>query len=137
MDTTTDVEIIFDNQYIWMGYHTDTQIIHHHYFPQLNSHYLRAGLDTGVEVMIEHGATKWLSDNREADAHSPEDTEWINTDWLPRAVGAGWRYWALVVPQHTLALMNMAEFVQTFYDFGVWVSVFTDPDEAMDWLQQH
>ena len=126
--------LIFDNDFIWMVYHEDTKIIHHHYYPKLNSHYLRAGLDTGIDVMMEEGCNKWLSDNREVVAHSPEDTEWINTDWLPRAVDAGWKYWALVVPSDTIALMNMTEFINSFYDMGVWVSVFSDPDEAWDWL---
>lgn len=135
MDTATDVEIIFDNPYIWMVYHTDSMIIHHHYYPQLTSHYFRAGLDTGIEVMKEHGAVKWLSDNSELEPHSPEDAEWTNNDWLPRAVEAGWKYWALVVPHTTAAQMNMAQFVQTFFEFGVRVQVFTDVDEAMGWLQ--
>lgn len=133
--TTATTTIIFDNELIWMGFHTDTKIIHHRYYHGLTSHYLREGLNTGVDLLREEGATKWLSDNRQVDAHSPEDTEWINTDWLPRAIEAGWKYWALVVPKETIALMNMSEFVNSFYEMGVWVSVFTDPDEAMHWLE--
>jgi hypothetical protein len=127
---------IFDNEYILMSYNTDTKIIQHHYYPQLNGKFLRAGLDRGVELMQEYGANKWLSDNRETDAHSPEDTEWINNDWLPRAIGAGWKYWALVVPEAIVAQMNMTEFVEAFYNQGVWVMVFTNPKEAMAWLEK-
>jgi hypothetical protein len=32
-------------------YNTDNKIIQHHYYPQLNSAFLRAGLDRGVELM--------------------------------------------------------------------------------------
>lgn len=127
---------IFDNEYISMSYHTDTKIIQHHYYPKLNSAFLRAGLDRGVELMQEYGATKWLSDNRETNAHSPEDTEWINNDWLPRAIAAGWKHWALVVPEAVAAQMNMTEFVEAFYNQGVWVMVFTNPKEAMSWLER-
>jgi hypothetical protein len=127
---------IFDNQYIQMSYDPESRIIRHHYYPQLNSYYLRAGLDRGVGIMNDYGATKWLSDNRETNAHSPEDTEWINNDWLPRAVKAGWKFWALVVPETVVAQMNMVEFVQAFYDQGVRVMVFTDPDEAQRWLEK-
>ena len=126
---------IFDNEYIAMWYHTDTKIVHHHYYPQLNSHFLRAGLDRGIELMKEHGATKWLSDNREVEPHSAEDTEWINSNWLPRVINAGWKYWALVVPSTVVAQMNMNEFVESFYDQGIRVMVFTDPDKAMHWLE--
>jgi len=129
-----NTQTLFDNEYIYMCYHPDTRIIHHHYYPQLNSRFLREGLDRGVELMKEYGAIKWLSDNRETDAHSAEDTEWINTNWLPRAVKAGWKYWALVVPDTVVARMNMVEFVESFYALGVRVAVFTDVDEAMKWL---
>jgi hypothetical protein len=85
--------------------------------------------------MQQYGANKWLSDNRETDAHNPADTDWINTDWLPRAIHAGWKYWALVVPETVVAQMNMKEFVDAFYEQGVWVRVFTDPHEGMHWLE--
>jgi hypothetical protein len=118
-----------------MVYYTDKKIIHHHYFKGLNSEYLRAGLNRGNELLQEYGAAKWLSDNREVTAHSPEDTEWINTDWLPRAIAAGWKYWALVVPYDTIARMNMKEFVEAFYEMGVWVMVFEHVGDAMYWLE--
>jgi cytosine/adenosine deaminase-related metal-dependent hydrolase len=127
--------VIYDNQYLNMVYHTDKKIVHHHYYKKLNSEYLRAGLNRGNELLQEHGATKWLSDNREVNAHSPEDTEWINTDWLPRAVAAGWKYWALVVPYDTIARMNMKKFVEAFYEMGVRVMVFEHVGDAMDWLE--
>lgn len=128
-------DVIYDNQHLNMVYHTDSKIVHHHYNKALNSEFLRAGLDRGNELLQQHGATKWLSDNREVNAHSAEDTKWINENWLPRAIAAGWKYWALVVPYDSIAQMNMAEFVEAFYNMGVTVQVFTEVDEAMAWLK--
>lgn len=79
---------------------------------------------------------KWLSDNRDIAAHSEADTQWINTDWLPRAVAAGWKYWALVVPHDMLARMNMSEFTESFFNMGVRCQVFTDVNEAQAWLER-
>ncbi len=126
---------LFDNEYLTMRFYTDTKIIHHHFYPGLNSHFLRTGLDRGVELLERYKATKWLSDNREVEPHSLEDGEWINNDWLPRAVKAGWKYWGLVVPNGIAAKMNMDEFVNAFYEQGLWVAVFTNVDEAMQWLE--
>jgi hypothetical protein len=132
MSTTT----VIDNDYLTLFYHADKKIVHHIYKPPIGGKYLKEGLNVGTELLREHGATKWLSDNRAFAATTDEETQWINTNWLPRAVDAGWKYWALVVPHGMKARMNMSEFTEAFYKEGVRVMVFTDPDEAMSWLER-
>lgn len=125
---------VIDNQYAHLVFHTDAKIVHHTFHHALDSANLRLVLNTGVDLLKKHGATKWLSDNREIEAHSEEDTEWINSVWIRNAVEAGWKYWALVVPHDFLAQVNMVDFVNTFYEKGVRIMVFTALDEAMQWL---
>jgi hypothetical protein len=109
-------------------------MVHHCFHAALNSETLRAVLNSGVELLQQHHATKWLSDNRAIAPHSEEDGRWTNEDWLPRAIAAGWKYWALVVPHDQAARMNMSQFVDSFYEKGVRIMVFTDLDEAVTWL---
>lgn len=116
-------------------YHKDKNLIHHRFYSQLDSFHLRKILNQGVDLIHKHNSSKWLSDNREIGPHSEEDTLWINTDWLPRAIKAGWKYWALVVPDNFIARVNMQEFVDTFYNMGIRVMVFTEVDEAMSWIE--
>jgi hypothetical protein len=116
-------------------YHPKSKIVHHQLGHDLTSKDFRDVLDRGVELLKEHGATKWLSDNRAMEPHNKEDGDWVNTNWLPRAKAAGWKFWALVVPDSTMARMNMSEFVELFYNQGVRVMVFIDIDEAMHWLE--
>ena len=54
---------------------------------------------------------------------------------VPRAVKAGWKYWALVVPEDFMAKVNMKEFVDSYLDQGLKIAVFTDPVEAQKWLE--
>jgi hypothetical protein len=128
------VVTVLDDKYASLYYHPDTRIVHHRFHKELDSEHLRKLLSRGTELLREHGAFKWLSDNRAINAHSPEDTLWINAEWLPRAVEAGWKFWALVVPDDFIARINMKEFVDSFYEMGVRIMVFVDPDEAMNWL---
>ncbi|NLX09156.1 MAG: hypothetical protein GXY36_05835 [Chloroflexi bacterium] len=127
---------VLDNAHLTLMYHPDKKIVHHIYKPPIGGKYLKEGLNVGLDLLREHGACKWLSDNRAIDGHTEEETHWINTDWLPRVIEVGWKCWALVVPHSIKARMNMSEFVQAFYDMGVRVMVFTDPDEAMEWLDR-
>lgn len=134
MVAPTTTKVIIDNDYVKLFYHTDTGVVHHVLGENMRSEDLHEVLNTGIDVLVAEGAFKWLSDNRGFQETSEEDTNWINTNWLPRAVEAGWKYWALVVPQTVKARINMQEFVQTFFEKGVRIMVFTEPDEAMEWL---
>jgi hypothetical protein len=116
-------------------FNEDTRIVHHHLNNSIDSKSLRDVLNGGIEALKKYNATKWLSNNKEIDPLSDADNEWVNTSWLPRAVAAGWKYWALVVPDSLKARMNMRDFVEVFYNQGVRVMVFTEVDEAMHWLE--
>lgn len=128
--------IIIDNHHALLEFDPTTKIIHHKLHQSIDSHTLRRVLMSGVDLLKIHHATKWLSDNRDINAHSPEDTEWVNNHWLPAAVAAGWKYWALVVPDDFMARVNMSEFVDTFYAKGIRIMVFTDTDLAQQWLEK-
>jgi hypothetical protein len=128
-------QTVIDSPQGRLSFDTDKRIVHHRLGKNIDSQTLRAVLDGGIELIKTHKATKWLSDNRAINAHSDEDTRWINTDWLPRVIKAGWKYWALVVPDDFIARINMVEFVDSFYNQGVRVMVFTDINEAWQWLE--
>jgi len=127
---------IIQNEYATLVYHPDTKIVHHIFHKPIGGKEFRQVLDNGANALAQHQASKWLSDDRENSALSREDTEWSKTDWFPRAVKAGWKYWALVVPQDIIARMNMKEFVDSYVEQGLRIAVFSKPDEAMKWLEK-
>ena len=91
-------------------------------------------MNNGADTLKKYGATKWLSDDRENMALTPEDSQWATTNWFPRSVKEGWKTWALVVPTDTMAKLNMKEFVDQYFEQGLRIMVFTDPEEALQWL---
>ncbi len=125
---------IIHNEYATLLYHPDTKIVHHTFHKPIGGDKFRDVLNMGAKTLQEHQAAKWLSDDRENTALSPEDTEWSKTNWFPRSINAGWKYWALVVPQDNLARMNLKEFVDSYYEQGLRIMVFSEPQEAMEWL---
>jgi hypothetical protein len=127
---------VIDNQYAQLVFYSDVKIIHHTFRKSLDSAHFRLVLNSGVDLLKRHNATKWLSDNREIGPHAEGDDAWANSDWLPRAVAAGWKYWALVVPHDVKARMSMSDVIASFYDVGIRVMVFTEVEEAKNWLIQ-
>ena len=127
---------IIDNEFVTLWYHPDTKIVHHQFHQFLHGDPFRETLNTGTELLKKYGAQKWLSDNRKNTALSKEDTDWGKTDWFPRTVEAGWKYWAIVQPEQVLGKMNMKRLAKTYSEQGVTTEFFSDPDEAMAWLEK-
>ena len=124
-----------DNAHISLWYHPDSKVVHHQIHQYTAGTLLREANEKGIQLLQEHGACKWLSDDRNNGPLPPEDLEWAQTNWTPRAIKAGWKYWALVIPEKAVAQMNMKRFQAEFAQAGVTVRTFTDPESAMKWLE--
>jgi len=125
---------VLDNEYATLWYHPETKIVHHQFHKPISGQAFRDILNRGVEVFQEYGANKWLSDDRENSALPPEDGDWGTNDWTPRVVAAGWKYWAIVMPRKLIGQMNMQHFIKANSEQGVTVQIFSEPDEALQWL---
>jgi len=126
---------VLSNEYFDLLFHDDAKIIHHMYKPPMDSAHLQAVLEGGTELMEKYKATKWLSDNRQlVQAFNEEAADWVNNVWLPRTIKAGWNFWAMVVPESVIGRQDHVQYVESFYNTGIWVTVYTDVESAMEWL---
>jgi hypothetical protein len=125
---------IIDNDYATLLYHPDKKIVHHTFHKPIGGEPFRQVLLAGLNTLKANGAQKWLSDDRANSVLPPEDAEWGTTVWFPQVKAAGWKYWALVVPNDVKGRINMAEFVESYFEQGIRIMVFTDPEEALKWL---
>lgn len=126
---------LIENEYATLIYRTDAKFVHHTFHKPISGESFRNVLNTGIDALTEHNAIKWVSDDRENLALPPEDTAWSKEDWFPRALAAGWKYWALIVPQNIMARMNMKEFVDSYAEQGLRIRVFSKPEEAIAWIK--
>ena len=130
-----DKEVILDNEYITVWYYPDKKIVHHQMHKFTYGKTLHDGLSAGAAILEEKGAQKWLSDDRKNTGLGKDDMNWTATVWRPRVVKAGWKYWALVLPEKIIGQMSMKRIIEEYANTGVTVQMFSDPDEAMRWLE--
>jgi len=128
-------QVIIDNEFLSMWYYPEDKIIHHKFHQFMYGDHFRDGLMKGAEAMEKYKANKWLSDDRDNSAITPEDKEWGDTIWFDRVKAAGWEHWAIVLPLKIVGQMNMKRIIQSFSDKGINCRIFSDPDEAMVWLK--
>ncbi|MBL8161565.1 MAG: STAS/SEC14 domain-containing protein [Anaerolineae bacterium] len=126
---------ILDTDYATLWYHTDDKIVQHVYHKFIYGKEFRDVLNKGVELLKEHGATKWLSDDRKNSALPTEDLNWSMTEWFPKAFEAGWRNWAIIMPDKVAGQMNMNRIMKVNIDRGLNIKVFEDTNEALEWLK--
>ena len=128
--------VVLENEFVHLWYHPATRIVHHQFRKFIWGDPFRDVLNEGLKVFVREGATKWLSDDRKNSALSKADTEWSMTDWFPRVAKAGWKHWAIVLPQNVIGQMNMARVISTYSEKGITVRVFDDASPAFAWLER-
>ena len=133
---TTSRITILETESASLWYHPNVKIIHHEFRRHVFGEKFREILNKGLEVFNARGAQKWLSDDRGNGPLSPADGKWGETDWGPRVMAAGWKYWAVVLPEKVLGQMNMRVWIDLYAKKGVTVCGFSDPEEALNWLKE-
>jgi len=128
-------ETIVENENMTLWYYPDTNIIHHEFHQYTKGQTLRDGLSAGAEIMEKKKAQKWLSDDRKNTVIGEDDMEWTANVWRKRVIKAGWKYWALVLPEKAIGQLNMRRIIKEYADTGVTVQIFSNADEAMQWLE--
>ena len=127
--------LLIDNDSASLWYHPEKQIVHHQFHKFIYGREFQDVLLAGMELLQKNKARKWLSDDRAMPVLRPEDMEWAQTMWLPQMVQAGWKYWAIVQPENVIGQMNMERIVKEYLAAGIAAKYFSDPDEAMTWLE--
>jgi hypothetical protein len=130
-----DTMVLLDTDAARVYYYPSKKIVHHELLRFVHGDEFRQVLEKGLEAFRRHLAVKWLSDDRGNGPLKPADASWALNDWAPRVMAAGWKYWAVVLPEKVLGQMNMKRWIETYSAQGVTAQAFSDPDEAMHWLE--
>ena len=112
------------------------KIIHHHFKTVAAGDDFRAPLQAGLKLLEEKRATKWLSDDRNNKILSMEDSDWADRSFGIQAMKAGWRAWAMVLPEDRRAQINIERLMQQRKEYGMEIRAFSDVEEALSWLKK-
>jgi hypothetical protein len=126
---------ILDDEYMSLWYHPETGIVHHRIHKYLVQGGFRKLLTASAEVLEANRATKYLSDDRTNVVVDPEDVKWADDNWYPRAIKAGLRHWALVLPSTMVGSLQARTILESRRKQGLDVEGFDSVETAMAWLQ--
>lgn len=126
---------ILEDEYVSLWYHPDTGIVHHKIHKYLMQGAFRKLLTASVELLEAKRATKYLSDDRSNVVVDPEDIRWADDHWYPRAVKAGLKCWALVLPSTMVGTLQARTILDGRRKQGLEVEGFDSLEAATAWLQ--
>jgi hypothetical protein len=128
--------IINETPHFALYYHPESKIVHLELHKPFGGDPYRNALTEGLELLKKHGAIKWLSDGRRGGVLSKEDAVWGLKIWAPKIIKAGWKYWALVLPDLVMGELNMKFFVEEYAKRGIIVKLFATPEDGLNWLEE-
>jgi hypothetical protein len=91
-------------------------------------------LEAEIAALRKHHCTRILADCRRQKVLNPADQDRANKEWLPRAISAGLKSFAVVVPSSVLADVNLKASLDKVPATALQVAYFATPEEARDWL---
>lgn len=136
LETTQNMayQTVIENEWATIRYNDAERYLYHTFHKPITGEPFRTVMNAGLAFLEQHKVGKWLSDDRLNGDFTPEDIEFALADWGPRAAAAGWKYWALVVPESLAGRESMSSIIMAFAQLGVRMMVFTDLDKAKAWV---
>jgi hypothetical protein len=93
-------------------------------------------LDAEVRALQQYHGSRLLADCRRQRVIKPEDQALADTAWLPRALAAGLKRFAVVLPTSVLAEMNIRDALGRIPEAAMQVAYFATIEEAQAWLTE-
>ena len=99
-----------------------------------NSGEFAALLEAELRALNEHHGSRLLADCRRQKVLNPKDQDLANREWLPRALKAGLKRFAIVMPSSVVADMNIRDSLGKASAEGLQVGYFATVEEAREWV---
>jgi hypothetical protein len=95
-------KVYLETPYVLVHWQSDGPWVFVEWKAWANSTEYRAAHEAILGAIRDHRASRLLIDARQAKVISEDDQRWLTTDWIPRAVAAGRRWTAVVMPSSAL-----------------------------------
>jgi hypothetical protein len=130
------MKIVAENQKYIIRVYPEDGIVAHQMRGFVEGEDFREMMMAGARAYTEYGCSKRLSDDSRNSLFNQEDVAWVEKNWEPIILNAGWKYWAIVTPKEVFGKMAMRGIARRYMDRGVTVESFNSYDEALEWLKK-
>lgn len=115
----------------WDGEHTTVFV---EWDGWANSAEFSALLEAEIKALQDHGGSCLLADCRRQRVLNPADQERADREWTPRAIMAGLKRFAIVLPESEMAAGHLQERLGKVPKSAMQIAYFGSVEEAREWL---
>jgi hypothetical protein len=127
--------LYFDKPWMAIRYDESLQAVHMEWKRYAEGEEYRSGFNVGLELLQQKRVSRWLGDCRLLGPVTQADQQWMNQDWHPRAVAAGMRWVALVLPRAAVGRLAIRYVIMKLNQAELAINNFDDLESARAWLR--
>lgn len=126
---------IVDNEFYTAWVIPEYRMISHVWHKHCKGDTWRNNITSAADAFEKHNCIRWLSDDRRfLGTLDPEDWKWGDIHFSARCQAAGWKYFAMVLPESGMAKISIRAVCNAFASHGVETEAFTDYAKAFSWI---
>lgn len=130
-----DNSVLYDKGFCKINYSTTDKYITIQWFGFPRSNDFREACNMVVDFMIKFKTGKLLTDNRKAKIFSVNDQKWLNSEWLPNAIKAGYYCSATLINDDVFVKTAVNNISSKRDQKTIKSKLFTNENDAIIWLQ--
>lgn len=127
--------IHYDERWLTIRWDDSVRAVWTEYKGYAEGEEFRAGHEAGLSLLRQKRTSRWISDARLLAPIRQVDQHWLNTDWVPRGIAAGWRWLAIVSPKAAVARLSVKQVINNINTISFVTSYFDDMEAARSWLR--
>lgn len=126
--------LYFQDTYVTVSWDESTQAVTVVWKGFVTLDKVRTGLEKALELYQAKGKGKWLADTTQILPFGKEAERWMNEDWFPRAIAAGVKKMALLIPKSSLGKMSLESLMGKVPGTDLTTAYFDNQEAAKKWL---
>ncbi len=124
-----------NHNFLTITYDAENCWVYNNWYGSQTLESVMQGAEACLKVLADHKCAYLLNDNRLVAGPWSQATEWIVTDWTPRAVATGLTHFAHVISPESLARLS-AENMHHRIRGAFQMQIFEEAYKAEEWLKQ-
>ncbi|WP_338761636.1 hypothetical protein WAF17_15890 [Bernardetia sp. ABR2-2B] len=130
------MQYFYDNSYCQVYYIPEKGYIHTDWKGFCPSKIFREASNSIITAIEETGTGRVLFDAVNTKSAAPEDQKWLFEDWMPRAIAAGYKRYAYILPNDVFGKFTSSSVLQKMEVVNPHVEGATsnDTETALEWL---
>lgn len=130
------MENVFNSELISIEYDATINMVVMTWKPvYIKTNLYREALETGLDIVNEKGADKWLANLKDMKLISRADENWTNDIWFPKALKSSIKWMATILSEDVFNKVAVKKIMSQDQLSSLMVDQFTCKEDAVDWLK--